>query len=153
LAAALTAFVLAATVRATHEDKRNFIGYLEATIDSCRRWGFDDTWAVACFMWESGYDPEAVSGAGAMNVPQIMPRTASIYAPGITVEGLRNPEVAIDLAVRHLAVLDKKHGGDKLEVMQEYFWGGVDRPHVYYYWNVAQTRKALKQGKTKKGRR
>ena len=57
---------------------------------------------------ESGYDPMAVSSAGARGLMQLMPETAALYS----VRNIHNPVQNIDGGTRHLKRLINKYDGN-----------------------------------------
>ena len=57
---------------------------------------------------ESGYDPMAVSSAGARGLMQLMPETAALYRVG----NIHNPVQNIDGGTRHLKRLINKYDGN-----------------------------------------
>ena len=73
---------------------------------SASRWGVSACLLAAQLMAESGFDPRAVSPAGAKGIAQFMPATAAAY-------GLRDPfdpEAAIDAQARLMADLLGRFG-------------------------------------------
>ena len=74
------------------------------------RWNVSAALIAAQLMTESGFDPEAVSPAGAQGIAQFMPATAAAY-------GLRDPfdpEAAIDAQARLMAALLRRFGSVRL---------------------------------------
>ncbi|MGN1256893.1 MAG: transglycosylase SLT domain-containing protein [Bacteroidaceae bacterium] len=61
--------------------------------------------AALCYQ-ESGFDPEAVSWAGARGLMQIMPGTASML--GVNMKNIHDPETNISAGTRYLNMLDKQ---------------------------------------------
>ena len=72
--------------RASGEGLPSFVpGRYRAPIErSAARWNVSGAMLAAQLMAESGFDPDAVSSAGALGIAQFIPSTAAAY-------GLRNP--------------------------------------------------------------
>lgn len=68
---------------------------------------------------ESGFNPNAKSGAGAIGIMQFMPATAQGY--GIDPY---NPSQSIDAAGKMMSGLLAKYGGDMQKALAGYNWGG-----------------------------
>ena len=80
-------------------------------------------WAQAYV--ESRYDPNAVSGVGAMGLLQLMPSVAD----GLGVEDPFDPRENAMAGAQMLARLIRKYGGDVRKALAAYNWGtgNVDR--------------------------
>lgn len=97
----------------------------------------DPALLYAMALQESGFDPWAVSRAGARGLLQLMPGTASAMAgdPGLGEAAgawrLHDPSTSLELAQRYLAVLTRQPalGGDLMRVLAAYNAGpgGVGR--------------------------
>lgn len=81
----------------------------QAFIASCRKHHVPLAFAMAVGRAESGFRPDAVSGAGAQGVMQLMPATAK----GFGVTNSFDPVQNIDAGVRFLHNLLKKFNGDQ----------------------------------------
>lgn len=76
--------------------------------DTARRYGIDESIAVAQIKQESSFDPNAKSPAGALGIAQFMPATARRF--GLT--NPRDPRAAMDAWGKYMTFLLKKFGGD-----------------------------------------
>ena len=70
-----------------------------------QRYGVEAALVHAVISAESGYEPNAVSPAGAIGMMQVMPETAASYG----VENLHDPVTNIDVGTRHLKQLLRKY--------------------------------------------
>jgi soluble lytic murein transglycosylase-like protein len=69
-------------------------------------WQIDRALVFALVRHESGFDPEAKSGAGATGLMQLMPATARAVGGGaVSPDRLTQPEVNLDLGQRYIARL------------------------------------------------
>lgn len=59
---------------------------------------------------ESGFDPRAKSRAGAIGLSQVLPSTARLYEPGLSVEQLYEPATNLRLGFRYLHDLMARYG-------------------------------------------
>ena len=85
-------------------------GHIEAMIDRlARTHALDPVLVHALIRAESGYDPLAVSPAGAVGLMQVMPETAADYGVQ-SVDQLFDPEVNLRTGMRHLKRLLAKYG-------------------------------------------
>ena len=75
---------------------------------AARKYQVPENLALAVAKAESGYDTQAVSGAGASGVMQLMPETAAMLG----VEDTLNPNQNIDGGVRYLGMMLQKFNGD-----------------------------------------
>ncbi len=86
-------------------------GELVAMVDRLAQGsGLEPSLVHALVSAESGYDPHAVSGAGAVGLMQILPETAAEYGVQ-SVESLFDPETNLRTGLRHLKRLLQKYGG------------------------------------------
>lgn len=75
-----------------------------------RRFAMDAGIIMALIEVESGFDTQAVSPKGARGLMQLMPGTAAAY--GVRdARDLHNPEINLDIGIRHLKSLLATHGG------------------------------------------
>jgi soluble lytic murein transglycosylase-like protein len=80
--------------------------FREAITRAAARWNVSAALLSAQLMAESGFDPDAVSSAGARGIAQFMPATAAAY-------GLRDPfdpEAAIDAQAHLMSDLLRRFG-------------------------------------------
>ena len=70
-----------------------------------QRYGVEAALVHAVISAESGYEPNAVSPAGAIGMMQVMPETAAEYG----VKNLHDPIANIDVGTRHLKYLLRKY--------------------------------------------
>lgn len=93
--------------------------WLDVVEASARKHGIAPTFAYAIMRTESGFDPRAISVAGALGVIQLLPSAArgSAKLAGRPVEDANRifePEVAIDLGTALLAVGQREFGSQML---------------------------------------
>ncbi len=74
--------------------------------------GIDPELAFRLVKLESGFDARAVSSAGAIGLAQVMPATADLYRPGISLGALFYPATNLEIGFRYLAGLIVRYGGD-----------------------------------------
>lgn len=75
----------------------------------------DPNLVAAVILQESRFNPDSVSGAGAIGLMQVMPETArDIRQAGGAASDLKDPAVNIALGARYLALLRRKYGDDRL---------------------------------------
>ncbi len=84
--------------------------------------------AALCYQ-ESGFDPEAVSWAGARGLMQIMPGTATLL--GVRREQIHDPETNISAGTRYLAMLDRqfsdiRNGAERIRFILAAYNGGAN---------------------------
>jgi soluble lytic murein transglycosylase-like protein len=85
--------------------ERSFHSIIQKT---ALRYNIDPALIKAIIMVESQYDPNAISGKGAMGLMQLMPVTAR----SLGVDDIFNPEQNIHAGVRHFKFLLKQFDGD-----------------------------------------
>jgi len=101
------------------------IEYRETIREASERHGVDPYLVAAVVKAESGYDPEAVSAAGAVGLMQLMPSTAEWiegrddWAAG-AVGTLTDPEWNIELGTYYLAFLLELFEGDVRATLAAY---------------------------------
>lgn len=93
--------------------------WLDVVEASAKKHGIAPTFAYAIMRTESGFDPRAVSVAGALGVIQLLPSAArgSARLAGRAVEDaarIFEPEIAIDLGTALLAAAQKEFGSQML---------------------------------------
>lgn len=85
------------------------LGYEREIKASCLEFGVDENLVRGVIRTESGYNPKAVSGAGAVGLMQLMPQTAAWTASKLGDEELAqrldDPAANIRLGVAHLKYL------------------------------------------------
>ena len=84
--------------------------------DTAKKYGLDKDLVHAVIAAESGYNPKAVSRAGAIGLMQVMPATAADYGVDST-DALFDPKVNIDTGSRHLKRLLGKYNNIRQAVM------------------------------------
>jgi len=87
--------------------RRPYHGEVRAAAD---RFQLDPALIHAVIQAESGYDPKAVSGKGAIGLMQVMPGTGRRY--GVRAQELRAPARNITAGTQYLADLLRLFGGD-----------------------------------------
>lgn len=111
---------------------------------------------------ESFFEPDAVSGAGAVGLMQLMPATAKSQAEkygeaGFKAESLKDPAVNVRFGVRYFLERHAQYGGDlaltlasynagrvKIDVWRE-FLGGLDRELFVEFIPYTETRDYVKR--------
>jgi soluble lytic murein transglycosylase-like protein len=72
--------------------------------------GVDPVLAFRLVRVESGFDPRAKSRAGAIGLTQVLPSTARLYEPGLSLEQLYEPATNLRLGFRYLHDLMARYG-------------------------------------------
>src|SRR5256712_5535100 len=73
-----------------------------ATYDIALAEGVDPVLAFRLVRLEAGFNPPAKSREGALRLTHVLPRTAPLYAPGLTTSQLYDPAAHRPVALRHL---------------------------------------------------
>jgi soluble lytic murein transglycosylase len=101
--------------------------------------GVDPALVAAVIQQESTFDPEAVSGAGAHGLMQLMPPTGRELARDIGIKKLQvpqlhDPAIGLKLGTRYLADMIARFGGKVERAVAAYNAG----PHRVAVWNLAR---------------
>lgn len=86
-----------------------------------RLYGINEVMLIAIAKKESNFHPEVVSGAGAVGLMQVMPRTGASF--GVTVAQLKEPSVSINIAASMLGSGMKSYNGDTVKTLSAYAYG------------------------------
>ena len=95
------------------------LAYRQYALTQARKLDLDPALVDSIFQTESGYDPEAVSEAGAVGIGQLMPKTAA----GRGVKDSKDPYKNIDASLAELKSLQKKYNNDTEKMAAAYNWG------------------------------
>lgn len=92
------------------------VEYEQAIRQCAAQNGIDPAWPAAVILAESSYQPEAVSGADARGLMQLLPDTARWVSGKLgedfAEEGLFDPETNIRYGCWYLGYLSRRFGGD-----------------------------------------
>ncbi|MDI6619401.1 MAG: lytic transglycosylase domain-containing protein [Clostridiales bacterium] len=94
----------------------------EAVEASSRKYGVDADLIKSVIKQESGFNPKAVSKAGALGLMQLMPKTASALGVDNPLDAMEN----IDAGTRYLKSLIDSYGGD-IKLALAAYNGGIGR--------------------------
>ncbi|MBP5661660.1 MAG: lytic transglycosylase domain-containing protein [Clostridia bacterium] len=109
----------------TELHRRLPLKYEEFVTASAQECGLDPYLVYAVISAESSFEADAVSGAGAQGLMQLMPETAAWIASRDGLEGgdLLDAQVNIQLGCHYLAYLSQRFGGDITLVLAAYNGG------------------------------
>jgi soluble lytic murein transglycosylase len=113
--------------------------YGEMLASSAAAAGVDPALVAAVIQQESTFDPEAVSGAGAHGLMQLMPPTGRALARGVgmkklAVSQLHDPAIGLRLGTIYLKEMVDRFGGKVERAVAAYNAG----PHRVAVWNLAR---------------
>ena len=77
---------------------------------SSSRKGWTPYWPSGWFGWNPASTREPRAGAGAIGLTQVLPSTARLYEPGLSVEQLYEPATNLRLGFRYLHDLMARYG-------------------------------------------
>jgi hypothetical protein len=103
--------------------RATLVGLIDRT---AKRYGVERDLVHAVVRAESGYNPHAVSPAGAVGLMQVMPATAADYGVG-SVTALFDPQTNVRTGVRHLKRLLDKYGIGKAIMAYNAGEGALER--------------------------
>lgn len=113
-------------------------------VRAARAWGHDPDLFARLVQTESSWRPRVVSHKGAVGLTQVLPSTARIYGPDLTVEDLKNPHVSAEVGAWYLWHLKRRFNGDLWRALRAYN-AGPTRVAAGYPGGRAYARKVLSE--------
>lgn len=92
------------------ETKEEVAALIKAT---AQKEGVDEHFALSLAYLENGFKPRGISSAGARCPMQVMPGTARLYKPDITIHELDDPRTCVPIGMRYLKQALESANGDK----------------------------------------
>lgn len=101
------------------------VRYRDSISASAHKYGVDPYLVASVVKAESGYDPLAISSAGAVGLMQLLPQTANYIAGLRTWKGSEQPDITkpddnVELGTCYLAYLEKTFGGNDVCALAAY---------------------------------
>ena len=97
----------------TSKTKEAILGYIK---DASEKYGVEERLVNAVVKQESGFNPDAVSSAGAQGLMQLMPQTAK----SLGVKDAFNPQENIEGGVKYLRQMLDKYNGNTILALAAY---------------------------------
>ena len=103
----------ATVAKTVSKDKTAIYGYIK---DACDKYGVEEKLIRALIKQESGFNPNALSSAGAQGLMQLMPSTAR----SLGVKDAFDPQQNIEGGVKYLKQMLDKYNGNKILALAAY---------------------------------